>query len=79
MQLDANPGTLLVVSMPWAHPTNWLDLPAAAVRPATVASAITSALAKGWQPAHPGAPFALALDEATAEGTPIHAPGNESS
>jgi hypothetical protein len=57
------PGALLVVAMPYAHPDNWMGLPAAAVLPGTVASAITQALADGWRPAVPGPPFALALDE----------------
>jgi hypothetical protein len=57
------PGALLVATMPYACPDNWMGLPAAAALPGTVASAITQALAGGRRPAVPGPPFALTLDE----------------
>jgi hypothetical protein len=53
------PGTTLVVSLPWAHPSNWLGLPSGAVRPSMVADAIRCALAQGWQPSQPGPTFVL--------------------
>lgn len=51
------PGTLLVVSTPYPHPSNWLGLPATAVLPRTVAATIERALRKGWRPMLPGPPF----------------------
>ena len=57
-------GALLVVTLPYAHPGNWLGLTSAPVRPATVAAGIRQALAAGWQPRRPGPAFALAFDEA---------------
>lgn len=57
------PGALLVASLPCAHPGNWLDLPAGAVVPGMVASAIKQALTDGWQPSSPGPAFMLTLDE----------------
>jgi hypothetical protein len=57
-------GALLVVALPHAHPGNWLGLPSASVRPATVAAGIRQALAAGWQPRRPGPAFTLAVDEA---------------
>jgi hypothetical protein len=52
------PGARLVVSLPCAHPSNWLMAPAGAVLPSTVASAIKSALNTGWRPTRP-APSAI--------------------
>ena len=63
-ELAGESGAPLVVALPYAHPGNWLDLPSAAVRPATVAAAIRQALSTGWQPGRPGPAFTLALDEA---------------
>jgi hypothetical protein len=57
------PGALLVVTLPYARPDNWMGLRAAAVLPGTVAEAISQALSGGWRPEVPGPPFALALDE----------------
>jgi hypothetical protein len=48
VEKPTRPGGVLVVSTPWMHPGNWLGLPSGAVRPSLVASAITTALAKGW-------------------------------
>lgn len=53
------PGSVLVVSLPYAHPGNWLGLPSTAVRPVLVALAVRRALAAGWQPTRPGPPFTL--------------------
>ncbi|GAB3449481.1 hypothetical protein [Actinophytocola sediminis] len=54
-------GRALVVSLPWAHPSNWLHLPTGAVRPAMVARAIQFALTQGWDPSAPGSPFSITL------------------
>lgn len=63
-ELADKSGARLVVALPYAHPRNWLNLPSASVRPATVAAAIRQALSAGWQPHRPGPAFTLALDEA---------------
>ncbi|MFC4853661.1 hypothetical protein [Actinophytocola glycyrrhizae] len=54
-------GRTLVVSLPWAHPGNWMGKPTGAVRPAVVARAIQHALDRGWRPAAPASAFALDL------------------
>ncbi|GAA0575421.1 hypothetical protein GCM10009546_42510 [Actinomadura livida] len=55
-------GALLVVSLPCAHPSNWLLLlPTGAVLPRTVSKAIRQALASGWTPTEPGPAFTLTL------------------
>ena len=68
----AQRGRTLVVSLPWAHPGNWMGAPTGAVRPAMVARAIQHALAHGWQPAAPGSAFALTLPE----GSPVIDPSS---
>jgi hypothetical protein len=55
-------GVAFRLTMPYACPDDWMGLPAAAVLPGTVASAISQALADGRRPAVPGPPFALTLD-----------------
>ena len=57
------PGAVLVVSLPYAHPGNWLGLPSMVVRPALVAAGIRRALADGWRPSAPGPTFTVTLDE----------------
>ena len=57
-----SPGRTLVVSLPWAHPGNWMGEPTGAVRPAMVARAIQLALTQGWQPSARGSAFTLTLD-----------------
>jgi hypothetical protein len=54
-------GQTLVVSLPWAHPGNWMGEPTGAVRPAMVAQAIRLALTRGWQPSARGSAFTLTL------------------
>jgi hypothetical protein len=56
-------GVAFRLTMPYACPDNWRGLPAVAVLPGTVASAIIQALAGGRRPVVPGPPFALPLDE----------------
>jgi len=63
-ELVDQPGAVLVMALPHAHPGNWLGLPSAPVLPATVATGIHQALAAGWQPRRRGPAFALALAEA---------------
>lgn len=63
VELADEPGALLTVSLPCAHPSNWLALPSGVVLPRTVASAIKTALDRGWRPSQPGSPYPLALDE----------------
>ncbi|SFQ24960.1 hypothetical protein SAMN04489713_12538 [Actinomadura madurae] len=56
-----SPGALLVVSLPCAHPSNWVSLPSGVVLPRTVSRAIHSALLNGWMPTRPGPTFTLTL------------------
>jgi hypothetical protein len=56
-------GAPLVVSLPHAHPGNWLGLPSAVVLPRTVAAAIKQALADGWEPAISGPAFESVMDD----------------
>ncbi len=56
-----SPRALLVVEMPCAHPSNWVALPSGAVLPRTVAEAIRTGLARGWNPTSPGPAFTLTL------------------
>ncbi|WP_199562471.1 hypothetical protein [Micromonospora deserti] len=60
-ELAEEPGAVLVVSLPYAHPGNWIGYASAPVRPATVAAGIREALTGGWQPAKPGPAFELTL------------------
>ncbi|PGH48782.1 hypothetical protein CRI70_21275 [Streptomyces sp. Ru87] len=53
------PGSVLVLRMPQAHPSNWMNAPAVAVRPAAVAQGIRAAIRHGWQPDQRGRPFHL--------------------
>ncbi len=57
------PGARLVVSLPCAHPSNWMLAPAGVVLPRTVASAIRSAVQAGWTPALPGPVRHMELDD----------------
>jgi hypothetical protein len=57
------PGAILVVSLPYARPDNWLGRPSGPVHPVMVASSVRLALAGGWQPARPGPAFTLKLAE----------------
>jgi hypothetical protein len=52
-------GAVLVVRTSQPHPSNWINAPAAPVRPADVASSIRTALANGWSPTCPGKPFVV--------------------
>lgn len=56
-------GALLVVSLPYAHPGNWLGLPSGGVPPRTVAAAISRALAEGWEATTAGPAFELSIDD----------------
>jgi hypothetical protein len=55
------PGARLVVSLPQAHPRNWMGAPFSVALPGDVATAITTALARGWAPTRPGRAFKHAL------------------
>jgi hypothetical protein len=52
-------GSVLVVSLDVAHPSNWLQLPFRAITPAEVSEWVQRALSLGWQPQVPGAQFFL--------------------
>ncbi len=61
-------GALLVVSLPCAHPGNWIGLPSQPVLPGTVAVAIRQALAAGWRPSRPGPAFKMLLSALRSHG-----------
>ncbi|MEU9110675.1 hypothetical protein AB0D04_02450 [Streptomyces sp. NPDC048483] len=52
-------GTTLIVTSGQAHPTNWLGVAAAPIRPADVAASIREARNQGWDPDQAGSPFPL--------------------
>ena len=52
-------GSVLLVELPQAHPSNWMQKPAPGVTPRVVAGYIRQALAAGWQPWVRGAQFHL--------------------
>jgi hypothetical protein len=59
------PGALLVVSLPCAHPGNWIGLPSQPVMPETVAVGIRQAVAAGWRPSRPGPAFKMLLSDSS--------------
>lgn len=61
--LAENAGATLVVTTDQPHAGNWFGRPARPVLPSAVADAIRRALAGGWDPHAPGAPFPLDLSE----------------
>lgn len=63
VQRAEDPGCVLVVSMPSAHPGNWMLMPRGAIRPAIVATSVRMAIGRGWVPAHKGPAFSLALTQ----------------
>jgi hypothetical protein len=58
-------GALLVISLPKVD--DWTGWPYRIVRPATVASGVKLALARGWLSSRPGPAFTLTLDESLVE------------
>ncbi|WP_220502385.1 hypothetical protein [Microbispora sp. H10670] len=56
-------GSVLVVSLPCVHPRGWSLGRSTTVRPALVASAIRTALVRGWRPSEAGPAFRLGLLE----------------
>ncbi len=57
------PGSVLLVSLPWARPDNWVGARAVTVRPGLVASVIRRALDEGWTPDAAGSTVSLAITE----------------
>ncbi|MED7926262.1 hypothetical protein SMD20_18545 [Nonomuraea sp. LP-02] len=55
------PGAVLMVSLPYARPDNWLGERAIAIRPALVVGCIRRAVEQGWNSGQPGAGFALTV------------------
>lgn len=60
---DQHPGRVLVVSLPWLRPDNWILGETGSVRPALVERAIRQALDVGWSPEAGHSRFALVLTE----------------
>jgi hypothetical protein len=52
-------GSVLVVSLGVAHPSNWLKRSSRAITPAEVSGWVRRALSLGWRPRAPGAQFFL--------------------
>jgi hypothetical protein len=67
-------GSLLVVSLPCAHPSNWLVLPSCSILPSTVTAAIALGLESGWHPSRPEPAFSLALDDSAIEASGLRTP-----
>jgi hypothetical protein len=57
-QVDCK-GSVLLVSMPQDHPSNWIGGPAVPVVPSAVAAIVRKALAEGWQVTPSGAAFLM--------------------
>ncbi len=53
-------GCVLVIQLPEKHPGSWRSVTPFAVQPSLVVRCIRDALAEGWQPTVPGAPFIFA-------------------
>ncbi|RAO11831.1 hypothetical protein [Micromonospora noduli] len=56
-------GSVLLVSMPQDHPSNWIGGPPVPVLPSTVAAVVRKALAEGWRPSQPAAAFHMATPD----------------
>ena len=54
-------GSVLVVELPQAHPSNWMHKPSPGVTPQIVTRYIRDALTAGWKPSVRGAQFRLDL------------------
>ncbi|GAA4588144.1 hypothetical protein GCM10023194_39000 [Planotetraspora phitsanulokensis] len=63
VELAAQPGSVLKITLPCARPDNWLGERAIAVRPILVAAAIRRALDEGWTPDLRGRAFSLDITE----------------
>jgi hypothetical protein len=60
-------GSVLVVSLGVAHPSNWLKLSSRAITPAEVSGWVRRALSLGWQPRAPGVQFFLSASSTDGE------------
>ncbi|MEU7584850.1 hypothetical protein AB0A95_00965 [Micromonospora sp. NPDC049230] len=56
-------GSVLLVSMPQNHPSNWFGGPPVPVLPSTVAAVVRRALAEGWRPGEPAAAFHVTVPD----------------
>lgn len=59
VELAHNSKSVLVVETPYAHPNNFMNVPAVSILPSYVAHCIKLALKKGWLPSVQGKPFFL--------------------
>jgi hypothetical protein len=64
-------GSVLLVTVPQDHPSNWMGGPAVPVLPSTVAAIVRKALTQGWQASQPGPAFRL---DATQADLPVERP-----
>lgn len=60
-------GSVLLVSMPQDHPSNWTGGPSIPVLPSEVAAVIRKALGEGWRPSQPAAAFRTTAPDASQE------------
>jgi hypothetical protein len=58
-------GSVLLVTMPQDHPSNWMGGPVVPVLPSTVAAIVRRAVTLGWQSAVPGPAFRLNVFDRT--------------
>ncbi|WP_204017919.1 DUF5677 domain-containing protein [Sphaerimonospora thailandensis] len=61
VELAEKPGSVLLVTLPYARPDNWLLEQSMSVRPALVAQCIRKAISEGWTPNLPGPAHRLDL------------------
>ncbi|ROO88196.1 hypothetical protein EDD29_5858 [Actinocorallia herbida] len=62
------PRSRLVVTLPRAHPGNWLEPPTAAVTPSMVIAAVAEGIERGWRPCEGGPGSLLELGESAVRG-----------
>ncbi|WP_245646847.1 hypothetical protein [Microtetraspora niveoalba] len=61
VELAEKPGNVLLVTLPYARPDNWLLERSVSVRPALVARCVRRAINEGWAPHAPGSAHRLEL------------------
>ncbi|MDG9678994.1 hypothetical protein [Micromonospora sp. DH14] len=67
VEQDDCKGSVLLVSMPQDHPSNWIGGPPVPVLPSMVAAVIRKALTEGWRPSQATAAFRTTAPDASQE------------
>jgi len=62
VQLEENPGAVLVLRTDRRHPADWDSRPIIPVRPSDIESWIRQACGLGWSPSRPGPTFFASVD-----------------